>query len=83
MTRFIHRSLKQQVTNRGFTIVELIMVVVVIAILAAIVIVGYNGSQRRAMDGQVQQTISDARKSLQVYYGFNNNYPPNIANTEY
>lgn len=83
MTRFIHRSLKQQVTNRGFTIVELIMVVVVIAILAAIVIVAYNGSQRRAMDGQVQQTISDARKSLQVYYAFNNNYPPNIANTEY
>lgn len=67
----------------GFTLIELIVVGVVIAVLTAITIVTYNGSQRRAMDVQVQQTVSDARKSLQVYYAFNSNYPPNIANTEY
>lgn len=68
---------------RGFTIVEILIVVVVIAILAAVAIINYTGSQRRASGSLVQQTISDARKSLQVYYAFNNNYPPNIANTEY
>lgn len=34
--------------NRGFTIVELLIVIVVIAILAAITIVAYNGIQERA-----------------------------------
>ena len=67
----------------GFTIVEILVVVVIIAILAIIAIVVYNGSQRRSSAAVVSQTVSDARKSLQVYYSFNSNYPPNIANTEY
>ncbi|MCA9336117.1 prepilin-type N-terminal cleavage/methylation domain-containing protein, partial [Candidatus Saccharibacteria bacterium] len=34
----------------GFTIVELLIVIVVIAILAAITIVAYNGIQQRSRD---------------------------------
>jgi len=37
----------------GFTIVELLIVVVVIAILAAITIVAYNGIQNRAKSSAV------------------------------
>jgi prepilin-type N-terminal cleavage/methylation domain-containing protein len=48
-------SSKQQ---KGFTIVELLIVVVVIAILAAITIVSYNGIQNRAKN---QQTVSTVR----------------------
>ena len=36
----------------GFTIVELLIVIVIIAILAAITIVAYNGLQQRARDSQ-------------------------------
>lgn len=43
--------------QRGFTIVELLIVIVVIAILAAIVIVAYNGIQERA---KITQTITMA-----------------------
>ena len=49
---------KQQ---HGFTIVELLIVIVVIGILAAITIVAYNGIQNRATN---QQTIA----SVRAYY---------------
>ena len=38
----------KQTKSSGFTIVELLIVIVVIAILAAITIVAYNGIQDRA-----------------------------------
>lgn len=50
----------------GFTIVELLIVIVVIAILAAITIVAYNGIQNRAKASAVQSDISQAVKQLET-----------------
>lgn len=52
--------------ERGFTIVELLIVVVVIAILAGITIVAYNGIQNRAKTSSVQSTLSQSAKALEV-----------------
>lgn len=41
--------------SKGFTIVELLIVIVVIGILAAITIVAYNGVQTRARQAKIQQ----------------------------
>jgi general secretion pathway protein G len=62
--------------QQGFTIVELLIVIVVIAILAAITIVAYNGIQAQAKDSE---RTSDARQFAQVieaYYIDNGFYPP-------
>lgn len=53
--------------QKGFTIVELLIVVVVIAILAAITIVAYNGIAQRAKDSVAKNAISSAQKKLATY----------------
>lgn len=52
--------------QKGFTIVELLIVIVVIAILAAVTVVAYNGVQNRASDSAVTSDISAMRKSLEL-----------------
>lgn len=50
----------------GFTIVELLIVVVVIAVLAAITIVAFNGITQRAKDSASQSVASQAGKRIQA-----------------
>jgi prepilin-type N-terminal cleavage/methylation domain-containing protein len=59
----------------GFTIVELLIVIVVIGILAAITIVAYNGIQQRARISTVSSALTQAAKKLAVYQVDNTGYP--------
>ena len=59
----------------GFTIVELLIVIVVIAILAAITIVAYNGIQRRARDSKRLADSANILKSLEAYHAIYDTYP--------
>jgi prepilin-type N-terminal cleavage/methylation domain-containing protein len=57
--------------QKGFTIVELLIVIVVIGILAAITIVAYNGTQKRARDTARAQDIAGIKKALLLYQADN------------
>ncbi len=63
--------------ERGFTIVELLIVVVVIAILAAITIVSYNGITTRANTSAAKATAATVQKKSELYNtdSGNNRYP--------
>lgn len=60
-SRFVNR------TSPAFTIVELLIVIVVIGILAAISIVAYNGIQSRARDTQRVTDMANIKKALLAY----------------
>lgn len=59
----------------GFTIVELLIVIVVIGILAAITIVAYNGIQDRARYAAYRSDIESMNKAISLYYIDNGTYP--------
>ena len=61
--------------NRGFTIVELLIVIVVVAILAAISVVAYSGVQQRAQQVKMQTDIAQANKNIQLFAADNGVYP--------
>lgn len=67
--------------DRGFTIVELLIVIVVIAILAAITIVAYNGIQNRGKASSSQSLASQVVKKASAFSTVDNsgNYPANVA----
>jgi len=52
--------------GRGFTIAEILIVIVVIAILATIGIVSYGGIQRSAAKTVVMSVVRDAQKSVDI-----------------
>lgn len=61
--------------QKGFTIVELLIVIVVIAILAAITIVTFQGVQARALDSQKAAMAKNIATALDLYFADNNRYP--------
>jgi len=62
-------------TQRGFTIVELLVVIVVIGILAAVTIVSYQGVQKKAYNAQIISGVSQYLKIIESYKAINGAYP--------
>lgn len=66
---------KGWVRQKGFTIVELLIVIVVIGILAAIVIVAYSGIQVRANNTARYAELKAWKKQFQLYRAQEDTYP--------
>lgn len=62
-------------SNRGFTIVELLIVVVVIAILAAITIISYNGITSRANASSAASNAETVQKVAEAFNSDGSRYP--------
>ncbi len=65
----------KQNKNTGFTIVELLIVIVVIAILAAIAFVSYNGVRERAIESSLKSDVRNAMGQVESDNTVNGAYP--------
>ena len=78
LRRAYYMANKKYKYNKAFTIVELLVVIVVIGILAAITIVSYIGITQRATISAIQSDLESASKQLKLYYAMHGNYPVSL-----
>lgn len=74
----MHRN---NLKSSGFTLVELIIVIVVIGILAAIVLVAYGNVTAKARDSARDSALSQYIKAMETYKAYNGHYPIAIDQT--
>lgn len=68
--------------KQGFTIVELLIVILVIAILAALVIISYNGIRDNAIVGSLKSDLNQASKQMGLAATDNQNqFPSSLPST--
>ncbi|MEA3499638.1 MAG: type II secretion system protein [Candidatus Marinimicrobia bacterium] len=71
------KSLRNQ---NGFTLVELMIVIVIVGILAAVAVPIYQSNINKAKTSECDAALGTIRTSLRVYYAEYNGYPVTSAN---
>lgn len=61
--------------RRGFTLVEILIVVSIIGLLASIVLVGLGSFRARGRDARRVADLREIQNALELYYGKNISYP--------
>lgn len=64
--------------NRGFTLIELMVVMVVVALLISLAAPRYFGSLQKSKETALRQTLAVTRDALDKYYGDNGKYPDSL-----
>jgi type IV pilus assembly protein PilA len=63
--------------QKGFTLVELMIVVAIIGILAAIAIPQFAAYRQKAFNASAQSDVKNAKTALEAYYADYQHYPFN------
>lgn len=64
--------------QRGFTLIELIIVVTIIGILAGIALVQVRNVQRKAREAALKANLHDLRKALDNFYADKQRFPASL-----
>lgn len=81
-------NMKKRYFSHGFTLVELLVVITIIAILAALVLSTAGGIQDKAARSRAQSEIAALSAALESYKADNGDYPgwtnaPNVAGNKF
>ncbi len=64
----------------GFTLIEILIVVAIIAILASVVLIGLGPLQRQGRDARRISDLKQVQTGLELYYNKEGQYPPSTGN---
>ena len=76
--KILHRSLYRS-GKGGFTLIEMLVVIAIIAILTGIIISGLVGSRAKARDAKRASDLSQIALALEQYFDRCDQYPANIT----
>ena len=76
---FAGKSVKSLLDQKGFTLVEMLVVVAIIAILASVFLVGLSGFRQSAYDARRLSDIQNVQTYLERYYNMNQSYPTSTS----
>lgn len=62
--------------RKGFSLIELLVVISIIGVLTAIFMMNLVGARERGRDSQKIQDLNNLKGALRLYYNDNNSYPP-------
>lgn len=64
-----------RVARKGFTLIEILIVVAIIAILASVVLVGLGPTQEAGRDARRLSDLTEVQNGLELYYNMCGYYP--------
>ncbi len=65
--------------NRGFTIIELLVVMAIIGILSTLGLNSFTASRMKARDVKRKTDLTQIRTALQMYYNDTNTFPATVS----
>jgi general secretion pathway protein G len=71
--------MKRFSNTRGFTMIELLIVMTVIVVLASMAMVGYRNSVRRSQEAVLKENLFRMRDALDQYYADKNKWPGDLS----
>ena len=69
----------KNIKNQGFTLVELLIVIVIIAILTVVSLVAYNGLQNQAKTSTAKSAADTVAKKAELYNTAKSKYPHQLS----
>jgi prepilin-type N-terminal cleavage/methylation domain-containing protein len=70
-----------RIVGRGFTLVEILVVIAIIGILASIIMASLSTARAKGRDAKRLSDIKQIQLALELFYDACGNYPANIYNT--
>ncbi|MCA9347909.1 prepilin-type N-terminal cleavage/methylation domain-containing protein [Candidatus Saccharibacteria bacterium] len=72
----------QKLNQKGFTIIELLVVIVIIGILIALTLPNLFSAQARARDSDRKNELKNLQTKLETYFGDHDEYPAALSDLE-
>jgi prepilin-type N-terminal cleavage/methylation domain-containing protein len=61
--------------KKGFTLIEMLIVITIIALLASLILVGMGGARQKARDARRIADLHNVQNALELYFSQNGRYP--------
>ena len=65
-------------SQRGFTLIEILVVMVIITILAGVSVAMYGGSVVRSREAVLKQNLKEMREAIDAYHADKNKWPTGL-----